>query len=62
MLNLSFFFLQADLKRRLEEKERMTSDLSRQMAQKDDLLKQQQEQIENLTQQLQELNSFKVRG
>ncbi|XP_072165795.1 dixin-like isoform X3 [Diadema setosum] len=50
----------AELKRSLEEKDRQSSDQSRQMGQKDKLLRQQQEQIENLTQQMLNLNSFKT--
>ena len=53
-------FLQSEFKRKLEEKDRILSDLRTQQAQKDKLMKQQQEQIEMVTQQLQDLNSFKV--
>ncbi|XP_072049324.1 dixin-like isoform X2 [Amphiura filiformis] len=50
----------SELKRKLEEKDRVLSDLRAQQAQKDKLLKQQQEQIEMVTQQLQDLNVFKT--
>ena len=53
-------FFQSESNRKIEEKDRLLSDLKIQMSQKDKLLKQQQEQIETLTQQLQDLNSFKV--
>eukprot|EP00057_Strongylocentrotus_purpuratus_P005016 XP_003729987.2 PREDICTED: dixin [Strongylocentrotus purpuratus] len=50
----------SELKRNFEEKDRQASDISRQLGQKDKLLGQQQEQIESLTHQMLQLNSFKT--
>ncbi|XP_071842046.1 dixin-like isoform X2 [Apostichopus japonicus] len=49
-----------ELKRKLEERDHKYSETEWLVKQKDELLQQQQEQMEALTQQLQDLNSFKT--